>query len=61
MTDERQKSLEDLGFVWDSRKAIWEGRLNELIIFRNRMGHCNVPSTFEGNSKLAAWVKVMNA
>jgi CDGSH-type Zn-finger protein len=57
MTGQREKSLESLGFVWDSHKATWEERLNELIAFRRAQGHCNVPAKFEENPQLAIWVK----
>ena len=57
MTDDREKALGELGFVWDSHKAVWQERLNELICFRNELGHCNVPAKFPENPQLAIWVK----
>ena len=33
MTDERERALEQLGFVWDSHAAVWEERLNEIRIY----------------------------
>lgn len=57
MTDSRQKALEDLGFVWDSHAAFWEERLNELRAFRERHGHCNVPTKYLENQQLAIWAK----
>lgn len=57
MTDERVSVLDKIGFVWDSHVAAWEERRNELIAYKNRFGHCNVPSNFPENRKLAIWVK----
>jgi hypothetical protein len=57
MTDERIGQLEKIGFIWDSHSSAWEERFNELRVFRERAGHCNVPSNFPDNPPLATWVK----
>jgi hypothetical protein len=57
MSDDREAALELLGFVWDSHKAVWEERINELVAYREKLGHCNVPAKFAENSQLAIWVK----
>ena len=57
MTEERVAALEDLGFVWDSHSSLWFERLGELKHFRQVNGHCNVPSSYPANPKLAIWVK----
>ena len=57
MSDEREAALEQLGFVWDSHKAVWQERINELVEYRKKHGHCNVPAKFAENSQLAIWVK----
>ena len=57
MNDDRETALETLGFAWDSHKAVWQERLNELIAFRNEKGNCNVPAKFAENPQLAIWVK----
>jgi hypothetical protein len=57
MTEERVKALEDIGFVWDSQRAAWGERLEELKEFRSIYMHCNVPSNYQENSQLAIWVK----
>jgi len=57
ITDERIRVLEEVGFVWDSHKAVWDERLEELREFRKEFGHCNVPSRYETNHQLAIWVK----
>jgi hypothetical protein len=57
MTEDREKLLEQLGFVWDSRSAFWEERLNELHAYRDMHGHCNVPTKYPENPKLTVWAK----
>lgn len=57
MTPDRVKALEDIGFVWDSQGAAWGERLGELREFRGTYMHCNVPSNFSENPRLATWIK----
>jgi hypothetical protein len=57
MTEERIKSLDELGFVWSSHGASWEERYLELVAFQQEYGHCNVPSSLPEKYQLAVWVK----
>lgn len=57
ITDERVQALEEAGFVWDSHKAVWAERLEELKSFKKEFHHCNVPSRYQRNHQLAIWVK----
>lgn len=57
ITEERVQTLEEVGFVWDSHKAVWEERLEELKQFKEEFKHCNVPSRYKRNHQLAIWVK----
>merc|ERR1712241_1606354 len=57
ITNERVRALDDAGFVWDSHKAVWSERFQELKSFLKEYGHCNVPSRYETNHQLAIWVK----
>lgn len=57
ITDERVRALDEAGFVWDSHKAVWAERLEELKEFKKEFGHCNVPSRYQTNHQLAIWVK----
>lgn len=59
LSDERQEALEELGFIWDSHRAIWEERLNEIIAFKVVHGHANVPSKFPQNPQLSIWVRIL--
>ena len=58
LTEERMESLNELGFKWQMRvsRTPWEQRLRELREFKERHGHCNVPSTWSENQPLAYWV-----
>jgi len=57
ITDERVRALDEAGFVWDSHKAVWSERLEELKAFKKEHRHCNVPSRYKPNHQLAIWVK----
>lgn len=57
VSDERVTVLEDIGFIWDSHKVVWEERLEELLEYKMQNGNCNVPSRYTGNRQLAIWVK----
>jgi len=57
LTNERVQALDEAGFVWDSHKAVWSERYEELKQFRKVHGHCNVPSRYQANHQLAIWVK----
>ena len=50
--------LEKLGFVWNSHDLLWEERLNDLKVYKEIHGDCNVPSKYTPNPSLAIWVKV---
>ena len=57
LSDERVEALENIGFVWDSHRAVWDERFNELIDYKRANGNCNVPSRYTENRQLAVWVK----
>lgn len=57
MTQERITSLDNLGFIWDSRGIAWEDRLQNLYEFKALHKHCNVPSNYPPKPSLASWVK----
>lgn len=56
LTDEREDTLTNAGFIWDSHRAQWQERYQSLEVFQMTYGHCNVPSTFHDTS-LVNWVK----
>jgi hypothetical protein len=71
MTLSRIQELESIGFEWDgssttsqkpstskppSNAQYWEARLRELADYCKEHGHCNVPTSYSENVKLAKWV-----
>jgi hypothetical protein len=57
MTVERVAALEEVGLSWDSHKAAWDEKFNELVLFKVERGHCSVHSNFPENPQLSIWVK----
>jgi hypothetical protein len=54
---ERKRRLDTIGFVWDWRDYLWDEHFAVLLKFRQRFGHCFVPSLYnEGFFKLGYWV-----
>ena len=56
LTAERIQKLESLGFLWNPQEAKWKRMFMQLVEYQDRFGHCNVPSKWEENTKLAVWV-----
>jgi hypothetical protein len=54
LTDEREQKLNDVDFVWDAHLSSWEERFMELVEFKQKHGHTNVPRS---NGRLGSWVK----
>jgi len=58
MTAERQAALEKIGFKWSKNSSrFWQTRYDQLVVFKQQHGHCNVPPIFEENKPLGYWVK----
>ncbi|CAJ1936107.1 unnamed protein product [Cylindrotheca closterium] len=57
MTTCRIQELESIGFIWHSHASAWLEKLNDLRAFKQRTGHCNVPSDYPANVGLSTWVK----
>ena len=60
LSEERKARLNRLGFVWrlmtKCPETTWEERFEELLAFKNRFGHCEVPSEWPENQPLGRWV-----
>lgn len=67
LSADRIARLDAIGFEWEapgragmSQKTwvvkSWETRLDELKVFRERFGHCQVPMEWAENVSLAGWV-----
>ncbi len=60
LSAERWQRLESLGIPRDPhaywRAQLWEKRFQELLDFRERFGHCRVPSKWKEGRALGIWV-----
>ena len=51
-----RQSLDDLGFVWDPLTEAWEEGFRKLQQFKEREGHCKVPTSLkEDGYPLGSW------
>merc|ERR1712161_7289 len=58
MSKEPASKLDSIGFTWGTTQdAGWEIMFEELREFKDREGHCNVPSSYSDNPKLGTWVR----
>jgi len=57
LTIDRIHQLDKIGFVWNSHLAAWNDKFKELKDFKLLHGHCFVPCTYKGSSKLSTWIK----
>mmetsp|Transcript_58038 Transcript_58038/g.184427 ORF Transcript_58038/g.184427 Transcript_58038/m.184427 type:complete len:517 (+) Transcript_58038:730-2280(+) len=57
LDDAKRELLEGIGFVWEARGEVWEERFLELLDYRETYGDCSVPSNWEWNPQLGAWVR----
>ena len=57
LSGDRQRQLDELGFVWDFLSEKWEERFRVLAKFKEREGHCIVPQLHTENEiQLGRWV-----
>lgn len=60
ISDEQIQKLDELGFTWQHReRGTWEDRYHELIEFKKKHGHCDVPVEYKDVPKLSAFVNTM--
>ena len=58
MSKERASKLDSIGFNWDRNPDVrWEIMFEELMKFKEREGHCNVPYSYSDNPELGTWVR----
>ena len=55
LTDEKERQLDEIGFVWSIQDNVWNQRLNELREFKCQYGHVRVHTK---NGKLGNWVMI---
>ncbi len=54
----RYRRLNKIGFVFLALDTRWNEMLSQLIEYRNKHRHCNVPEGYQITPKLAKWVVV---
>src|SRR6516162_1545883 len=58
LSEARRQQLDELGFDWDPLETDWEEGFRYLTIYKEREGHCRVPSTHKENGfHLGQWVR----
>jgi superfamily II DNA or RNA helicase len=59
LSETQRQELDELGFTWDDRDAAWQEGLTFLKMYKERIGHCRVPSTHRENGfRLGQWIAV---
>eukprot|EP00569_Conticribra_weissflogii_P014464 CAMPEP_0171418020 /NCGR_PEP_ID=MMETSP0880-20121228/40897_1 /TAXON_ID=67004 /ORGANISM="Thalassiosira weissflogii, Strain CCMP1336" /LENGTH=599 /DNA_ID=CAMNT_0011936287 /DNA_START=106 /DNA_END=1905 /DNA_ORIENTATION=- len=58
LSEERIRLLEEIGVCWGEKRITtpWEARFEDLIQYKERFGHANVPWQWKENIPLAQWV-----
>ncbi len=60
LSHEEVRLLDSLGLTWKSRDVgTWEDRLAEVVAFKTKNGHCDIPLNFPENPKLGRFVNNM--
>ncbi|MBF0132031.1 MAG: Helicase associated domain protein [Magnetococcales bacterium] len=57
LAPEKQERLDLLGFIWDPKEVIVEEMLMDLVRFKEKLGHCNVPVPWPENPQLSLWLQ----
>ena len=50
------EQLNAIGFIWDLNEHLWQEKFNQLLAFKEKHGHCNVPQKYTENKALGSWV-----
>jgi hypothetical protein len=62
LSAENIRKLNELGFTWSIFDKKWDISFNALAKFKNREGHCSVPSShLEDTIRLGNWVKIQRS
>ncbi|GAX17205.1 hypothetical protein FisN_10Lh053 [Fistulifera solaris] len=55
LKSERKQLLHQIGFVWSN--PVWMEKYQELLQFKEKHGHCKVPTNYKENPRLSSWVR----
>jgi hypothetical protein len=61
ISPERKRLLDEIGFVWEVNSDIktrksWDEHYRELLEFKEKFGHINVPIVYKGSRSLNFWL-----
>lgn len=56
VTRHRVRLLQEIGFIWDVRKTLWERHFAGLLAYHSRFGNALVPYGWAENPGLARWL-----
>jgi len=56
LASERKEQLESISFDWDPVNSSWEEKFQELLVYRQEHGDCNVIRGYKSNPALGLWV-----
>ncbi|MGC6505184.1 MAG: helicase associated domain-containing protein, partial [Coraliomargaritaceae bacterium] len=57
LTSAQRQALNQIGFVWKIADWEWDQKFARLERFRERFGHCRVPSKWKEDRSLVGWVR----
>ena len=61
LSQKRLHRLNQLGFDWDPVDTFWNNQYENLLEFKRRFGHVNVPKGWKENTRLSEWVALQRA
>jgi len=56
LREDRRRRLDGIGFLWKGHNPKWDKKFVELVAYKKRFGHCNVPCHGGQNPALGHWV-----
>lgn len=58
LSQDRIRLLEEIGVTWGEKRVTtpWDSRFSDLLDYKNRFGHVNVPWQWKENIPMAQWV-----
>jgi hypothetical protein len=61
MIRERMQKLQEIGFNFTVHKDKWMEHWHELKAYKEKHGHCQVPTNYVENPQLGRWVSEMGS
>jgi hypothetical protein len=55
LSEARQHRLQEVGFEREPYNPSWDLKFNQLIEYKKRFGHCEVPARWSENTPLGLW------